>query len=75
MRGGQKMDKTDFEIMVANFMADHAEEYADDPLITDGLYNNGGLGWICYAHDSKTDYILYNAGGDGNIRIEYVATR
>lgn len=70
------MDKTNFEIMVANFMADHADEYADDPLITgESEYNNEGLDWVCYAHDSKVDYILWDAGRDGNIRIEYVATR
>lgn len=70
------MDKTDFEIMVTDFMSDHAGEYADDPLIIEGSeYDNEGLGWICHAHDSKVNYILYDAGGDGNIRIEYIATR
>lgn len=70
------MDKTDFEIMVTNFMADHVGEYADDPLIIDGSeFNNESLGWVCYAHDSKTNYMLWDAGHDGNIRIEYVTTR
>lgn len=70
------VDREDFEIMVDEFIADHEEEYADDPLVIDGIeLSDDGLGWVCHAHVSKTGYFLWEPEGDGNIRIEYDGTR
>lgn len=68
------VNKNEFEIMIADFLADHVSEYSDDPLTHVEIKWEKGWGWVCYAEDSRSSYILHD-GGDGNILIDYIGTK
>lgn len=68
------MNRDTFESMVNDYLADHACEFENDPLIINGIEYDECLGYVCYAEDSKTNYILVNDGNE-NIIIHYGGTR
>jgi len=63
--------KEDFEEMIRDFKADHAEEMED--LVIDEITLEDGK-WTATAHDAKTTYSLTD-DGTGNIVINYIGTR
>ena len=68
----KKYDKTEFEVMVNNWLIDHEGEM-DDIKIGD-VYFDDKLGWAADAEDDKCTYILTD-DGTGNIRIDYTGTK
>lgn len=67
-------NKDDFENMINDFMADHAEEYEDNPLKIGMPEQDEGGRWTCIAEDSVASYELSN-GGNGDIVINYLGAR
>lgn len=67
------MDKEFFEIMVNDFIADHANEFEDNPLTIKG-FGRDDFGLVCYAEDSKTSYVLHD-DGKRNIVMNYDGTK
>lgn len=68
--------RLDVDIMVTDFLADHADDYADDPLVLDGelVYDDDCGEYVQPCHDSVTAYLLV-PHADGMITIEYDGTR
>lgn len=66
-----KYDKDTFEIMVNEWLSDHAEEMADLEITE---IRQGDEGWEASARDEKTEYVLTD-DGTGNIKIDYIGTR
>jgi hypothetical protein len=66
-----KYTKGDFQMMIEDWQADHADEYAD--LIIEEPKEDGGK-WVASAHDDNTDYQLSD-DGTGNIVINYIGAR
>ena len=64
-------EKDLFEIMIYDFMADHPE-YSD--LLIGGVEKDDSGGWVSYAEDDTKIYLLHDTG-DGNIALDYVATK
>lgn len=67
----------DVSAMVEDFLADHADEYADDPIVLDGelVYDGDCHEYVQPCHDSDHSYLLVPymvSGGGGNISIEIV---
>lgn len=64
----------DFKSMINDFLADHADEYEDDPLKIEEPEQGDEGYWCCIAEDSKARYALFD-DGTGNIQIEYIGTK
>jgi hypothetical protein len=70
----KKYSKDDFKSMIDDFLADHADEYEDDPLKIEEPEQDDDGCWSCAAEDSKTRYALSD-DGIGNIQIDYIGTK
>lgn len=69
----ENMDKDMMDIMVQDWLADHAPEC--DTLVFDGdAYCDSDGQWVQPCHDGKTDYYLVACSG-GNIELHYGGTR
>ena len=66
-----KATKENFLSMVSDYIADNAEELED--LTIDSTERIDGA-WIAYAHDSTTNYMLFDEGA-GEIDIKYLDAR
>lgn len=66
----------DVASMVEDFLADHADEYADDPIVLDGdlVYDGDCHEYVQPCHDSDNSYLLvpYMVSGGGEISIGIV---
>lgn len=60
-----------FESMIDDFMADHPE-YSD--LLVGEVEKDESGDWVSYAEDDTHIYILHDTS-DGNIALDYVATK
>ena len=62
--------------MVLDFLADHADEYAGDPLVMDGeiVYDDEYSEYVQFCHDSDTDYALVPYA-NGEVRLWYIGSR
>lgn len=63
--------KDDFEEMVRDWRADHAEEMSD--LEIDNIEFEDGE-WVAYCHDEKNAYSISD-DGTGNLAINYIGSR
>lgn len=70
----KKYSKDDFKSMINDFLADHADEYEDDPLKIEEPEQSDEGCWCCIAEDSKARYALFD-DLTGNIQIEYIGTK
>lgn len=65
--------RADVAVMVEDFLADHADEYADDPIVLEGepVYDKDCCEYVQPCHDSNGDYLLV-PHANGEVTIESV---